>query len=267
MAPQNLGFQWEAVYISSSISNFEGKLKRKFGIPKWHWLKSRKKRAVFFGLYNTVDYCRFLWHSGERTVFWCGSDILNLEKRELWQGVLNIPRATHICENGVEHGALALMGIQSEVRPCLFEPLSDTGIHYSHSETPHVFLTCHKGREEEYGVNTVLNMAPLVPEVTFHIYGIEGEDTANVRYHGRVPNERFNEEIKEYQAALRLNEFDGFAETLAKSIILGQWPITKIYYTGMTYVETKEDLVVALRDLKTKYESNPSRSYWLEALA
>jgi membrane protein required for beta-lactamase induction len=39
-----------------------------------------------------------------------------------------------------------------------------------------------------------------------------------------------NEEIKEMQGALRLTAFDGFSEILAKSLLMGQYPVSLIEY-------------------------------------
>ena len=122
-------------------------------------------------------------------------------------------------------------------------------------------------------------IAWAVPDVTFHIYGTSKEiwhytsnpsilfnmeTPINVIYHGKVSNEQFDEEIKSYQAGLRLNDFDGFAEVLAKSVLMGQWPISRISYPWITHASDITSLVQELNSLKDKKEPNlEGRKYWL----
>jgi hypothetical protein len=42
-----------------------------------------------------------------------------------------------------------------------------------------------------------------------------------------------NEEIRVMPGALRLTAFDGFSEILAKSVLMGQWPVSLIEYPHM----------------------------------
>lgn len=278
--------KWQAIYISTSISNWKDKLQRKFRLPEWHFLKSRGKSAVFFGMYNPVDYFRLMWHKGPKTVFWCGSDILNLQNRPVWQKIIAKIPASHICENVVEAEGLKEMGISPDkVKPCLFDDMSNIEVSFKPSKKPHVYLCIQPLREREYGLELIeTNMARACPEVTFHVYGkskpfhevwwedgiLHNRDYAhhpNIVYHGKVPNEQFNEEIKDYQAALRMNEFDGFSEVLAKSILIGQYPISRIPYPkGIDSYQTTEELVVLLEDLKNKRKPNPEVRRWQQIL-
>lgn len=261
--------KWKAFYCSTSVANFRDGLQRKFKTPEWHWLKHSFKPAVFFGLYNPVDYFRFLWHRGEKMVFWCGGDILNLKRRKVWQKVLNLARAKHVCENQVEYDALKEMGIESEIRPCLIDAIETNEIAFLRRFSTHVYLCAHNGREDEYGVSEIEAIAPRLPSVIFHIYGVDGRSKSpNVKYHGFVSPEVFNYDIRHYQAALRLNSFDGFSEILARSAILGQYPISRIQYPFMDHAPDTDTLVAMLRLLSAKSEPNyVARAYWIQELA
>lgn len=239
------------------------------------------KSAVFFGMYNWVDYWRFLWHRGPKTVFWCGSDILNLQKRPRWQKILAQASAHHICENVIEERALSEMGIEcSEVKPCLFDSMKGIRKSFKPSKAPHVYLCIQPGREGEYGLWTLMEVFNQVPDVMFHIYGgtdifktgyreirCYWPDFKNVIFHGKVPNEQFNGDIKNFHAALRLNEFDGFSEILAKSVLMGQYPISRIPYPHMDSYETIDELVILLKQLKNKKRPNPATEKWRKILA
>lgn len=195
-------------YCSSSIANFYPKLKAYLKLEDYDWQKHRNDRVIFFGLYHWKDYLRFLTHKGPKKVFWCGSDILNLVKHPFWEFLISQADAKHYCENFVERDLLMFHNIVSEVRPMLFDDPDKYQICYKWSDNPRWFATYHKGREQEYGFQWHPNI--------FFLENYSEDD--------------FNEKIKEFQGAIRFNEFDGFAETLAKSVLMGQYPISKISY-------------------------------------
>lgn len=249
------------VCISSSIDNFRDKILGKYGRNVWS-IATLRNPTVFFGMYHWVDYLRLAVHRGFKEVFWCGSDILNLSKRPFWQFVIRKIHAAHTCENEVEQKMLASMGIHARVAPRMFDTLFKPEICYQHSKKPHVFLTTHEDR-----VNYAEKYAPEVSDVTFHVYGIEGSSHDNVVYHGKVSNEQFNTEIRNYQAALRPEPFDGFSESVAKSILLGQYPITGIKYSFIEHGGTDKQIISHLNNLKAKTSSNRAGfNHWLKIL-
>lgn len=93
------------------------------------------------------------------------------------------------------------------------------------SKTPQVYMTCNEGRETEYGVPQVLEKAKELPEITFHIYGINGQNTENVIYHGWIEEEQMDKEIKNFQGCIRVIRHDGFSQTAMKSMLMGQYII------------------------------------------
>lgn len=255
-------------HCSSSIGNFQEKLDRRLKLPRWSW-RSIFRPALFVGLYHEGDYLRFLSHRGQRRILWCGADILALQKRGTLRWMIAHARAQHFCENEREREHLLRMGIVAEVIPMIFDDPEQFMEHYEPSERPHVYLTAHQGRGGEYGVHLVEFMAPKVPEVTFHIYGISGSSVSpNVRYHGIVPSPQFDQEIRSYQACLRTNHFDGFSETLAKSVLLGQYPITMCnQYPDIAYASSAQQCVRLLSLLSTKQSPNTEAAQrWCERL-
>lgn len=192
-------------------------------------------------------------------------------KKPFWRWILPLNKTKHICENRVEQELLSKIGIFTPtVQPCLVDYLSDVEVSFTPSETPHVYLCVHSGREKEYGVGLIERIAPSVPDIVFHIYGTMGVSFSirNIWYHGNVSDEQFNESIKKYQAALRLNVFDGFAETLAKSAVMGQYPISAIAYPHITHTTTLRTLIEALEALKKKKKPNlETRNYWKKELS
>jgi hypothetical protein len=251
------------IAISSSISNFRTKLLKRYSDYKLWKFAGIFSPTIFFGLYHIGDYLRFVLHRGRRTVFWCGADILAL-KRSPWQFIIPKFKAHHYCENEVEQDVLSWMGIEAEVHPMIFADPKDYEISFRPSFFPHVFMSLHHGREEEYGLYMLGLASVMVPEVTFHIYGdvYQAPVGHNFVYHGKVSEAQFNDEIKGYHASIRLNTFDGFAETTAKSILLGQYPITSIPYPLIDQAPDEVTLIDKLKALTTKMRPNPSRDYW-----
>ena len=258
----------KCIAVSSSIENFREKLQRKYP-DRYMWNAFVPFfPTIFFGAYHWVDYLRIWLHFGKRTIFWCGSDIMYLGLSPFGQWIIRGIKADHVCENAIEQVRLERMGIQARLHPMLFDHEAlKLPISYKQSKKPDVFLTSHPDGES-YGVGIVESIAQKVPGVTFHIFGIYGRTHDNVIYHGLVSNERFNAQISQYQGALRLNDFDGFSESVAKSLIMGQYPISKIYYPHTTYIANNEQLIEALNDLKNKKKPNvEGRNYWLEKLS
>ena len=242
------------IRVSSSIENFKTKLEKKYAdYETWKWTRAYSK-TIFFGTYHWADYVRLLIHRGPRTVVWCGGDILNLRKSWWLPLIVNI-KAIHYCENEVEALSLRRLGIDPIIKPLYFDDIDGVGITYLSSKLPQVYLTAHPGREEEYGVYLVEKIAHKV-DVLFHIFGVDGESHDNIIYHGEVETRYFDEMIKHYQGALRLNAFDGFSETLAKSLLMGQYPISRIDYPFVSTFTDEKSLIDELNMLQFNKEPN-----------
>ena len=166
---------------------------------------------------------------------------------------------------------LASLRIESQICPSFLGNVDDFPITYKHSDKPNVFISGHPDREDEYGFSLVKKIADEVPECTFHLYGSDNwgyaEGKKNVIYHGRVPKEQFNKEIRDFQCGLRLNKSDGASEIMVKSVLNGGYPITFLQYPMVDNFQTKEELIRLLKDLKNKKEPNlKARKYYYETL-
>ena len=261
------------IRISSSISNFREKLLSRTRLQEYTF-KNLFEETVFFGCYHPIDYLKFIFHFGNKKVVWCGGDITNLNKSIFWRKIIRWIPSSHLCENYGEYKLLKKCGIKARVRPLFFDKPENFPVSFTPSENPHVFITAHSGREEEYGLGILYRISQFLPKVTFHIYGSERpgnlqlEDyQENIVFHGRVPTEQFDEEIKSYQSCLRLNSFDGFGESLAKSALMGQYPISVILYPFISYAKNEEFIIKYLQELKDKKEPNyVASNYWHKKL-
>ena len=203
--------------------------------------------TVFMGLYGLPDFYSLWRHKGKKWVFWCGTDIthfLNGYWLEEGGGTRIDPKALaewinknceNWVENEVEQQALAGIGIEAQVCPSFLGDVTKFEVSYQWSERPKLYTSCSGDNFELYGWDKIPKLALDNPNIEFHLYGssdfyVPATNIQNVFFHGRVPKEQMNEEIKGMQGALRLTEMDGFSEIIAKSLLMGQYPISLIEY-------------------------------------
>ena len=241
---------------SSSVNNWEERIRP--------WAAKRPSDSFwFFGIYHWGDILRFALKPGKKTIFWCGSDILALTPLKAWF----IRKAEHRCENAVEQITLYNFRIYATIQPVFFGDPTKFRPTFNPSRKVHAYLCAHEGREEEYGVNKVLKKAKDLPSVIFHVYGVEPKETPpeNVIFHGRVSEEQFNRDIPFYHIALRFNEFDGFSDVLAKSVLLGQFQYSAIKYPHM--FSGKQWAKYMRFAVKAKKHNQQAWEYWHHTLS
>lgn len=236
-------------HISSSIANFKENLSKRYSdYGAFRWFS--KDPTIFFGAYHVGDYLRIFFHRGRATIFWCGSDILALTPLK----ALIASKCEHVCENGVEQLALSRFDIFATVHPMLFDDPSKYHVTYERSDRPTVWMTYHKGRENDYGKDRFMRLAMKCPEVNF------------VAYSGGIPREEFDRRTATHQATIRLNEFDGFSENLAKAALRGQYMYSVIPYPDCESIVSDEELIASLKELRNQNVPHET-SYWCEMLS
>ena len=253
--------------VSSSLPQFKERAERTWGLKPWEGVNDPDNELLFFGLYHERDYAVFDNFKGKKFVFWGGGDIVRLvEDYERKRILKNHPDTEHFCENEIEAINLRNAGIEPKVVPSFLDDINKYQPIFKEGKKK-VWMCAHVEREEEYGIPLAIRMAELYQEIEFHIYGVDGESTKNVIYHGHIPEEQLNEEIKDYHCGFRPNHHDGFSEVTAKSILLGQYPISKIEYPHVMTYKTEQDLKNCFDSLLTKTEPNlEARKYWVSVL-
>jgi len=261
--------------VSSSIASFREKAEKIWRLEP-RQIDDFTSDVFFFGLYHLSDWETFMKCKGKRYVCWAGGDVRNLlmgyafsdgielEKSKLfsclnWHKIFKIHKAEHFVENKDEQKKLARLGIKAKIVPTFLEDINNFPVCYKPADKPNVYISARKGQEKEYGVYTIQKIAPKLPNHTFHIYGVDGKNTKNIIFHGNIPLEQFNSEIKGYQIALRLNVSDGFSEILSKGILLGQICITRIKYPLINNYKTEKQLI---KLLKTARPNLKAREYY-----
>jgi hypothetical protein len=257
-------------YCSPSVINFKEKLESVWKLQEWQGVVDEPNQdVVFFGLYIKPDYDAYWVHTGKKYVFWCGSDITNLlNEWEFQRRVRLFPDAEHYCENEVEQKELASVGIKAKIVQSFLDDIKKFPVSFKPSENPHVFMSGHPNREDEYGFGLAVKLAEKLPEFTFHLYGAGQRGRLNnIIFHGKVPEKDFNEEIKNYQIALRSNLHDGFSEILAKGILLGQVCVSRIKYPHILNYSNEEELIKILKEARFVKKPNiVGRNYYIKTL-
>jgi len=188
---------------------------------------NKMRPTLFLGLYFQRDYDVFTFHKGRRVVFWNGSDVLRMLGNMEWRECIKNHKAEHYCHNQQLKDELAEVGIDAKIMPLFFGRFEDYQQSYEQSDIVKAFMTVHAGREAEYGLNFMSKIIDEIDNFELHVYGIDGEDTDKIKYHGWVDERLQDAHIKKYQACIRLNKHDGMSQIICKSQLLGLACITK----------------------------------------
>lgn len=241
------------------------------------------KPTVFFGMYDLRDYLALWLHRGPAWVLWAGSDIMNLKNGFIfndgklkglskllkgnWWVLRILKKAKHWVENAKEGRALEELGLRlAGICPSFMG--NKRAYPVSFVPNKKFFVSCGRGRQVEYGFQTIENIAGRLPDVTFVLYGDDWKTKhPNVIVRGRVTNEEFNEEIKEMHGSIRLNEFDGASEVMVKSVLMGQYPIARVGHPLVDGYEDEEDLIEKIKNISKEIKPNIiARNYFLRIL-
>ncbi len=244
-----------------------------------YYYGDEEKPCVWFGLYGLPDFYTLWRHKGKKYILWAGSDIKHFENG-YWldeTGLIKLepqPLAEWInqncesyCENDAEYQKLLECGITSKIVPSYMGDVN-LPVSYVQSDRPCVYLSTGKDRELEYGFGIIEDIADKC-NVDFYLYGSDTWTSkhSNVFVRGRVDPKVMNEEIKNMQCGLRLNEFDGFSEITAKSVLWGQYPITVIPTPEIDCAQNKDELIKLLNNLQNKKSHNTmARNYYIKHL-
>jgi len=230
-----------------------------------------ERPTVFFGVYGLPDLMAVRQHKGRKAILWAGTDIAHLIQG-YWlddNGAYRVDpyqigawlnfAAENWCENEVEQAALRSVGIEARVGYSYLGDIDAMELSYAPSSVPKVYASVSGDNFAQYGWHEIEEIAPKYPDIQFHLFGNVTPwltKHKNVVVHGRVSKEKMNESIRGMQGALRLLAHDGFSEVLAKSVLMGQWPVSRIAYPHMLPV-------AELHTLKEKDQPNvEGREYY-----
>lgn len=254
------------IYYCEGMKFYGERAEKMLNMKRYDMVIDIEKPVFFEGLYFQEDYDAFYFHMGKKVVFWNGSDILRMLQNPEWIKVIKENPAKHLCSNEQEQKELKAVGINADVTPIFFGDIEKYQICFRPSKITKVYMNAHPEREEEYGVQNAIDAINKTEGIELHIYGIDGVSSIKVIYHGLIPEEDMDEQIKEYQGCLRLNDHDGMSQIVIKSILMGQYVISKKKLEGCMHANSEAELFYCLNELKTKTEPNNDRSIYLNIL-
>lgn len=256
------------VYYCEAMRVFgEGMIKH-HGYLRYNPETDLNEDVFFGGLYFPADYDAFRRHQGRSVVFWHGSDIWGILRSKEKGNIVRSKRAIHLCHNFGQLELLENAGLEAIVYPLFFGDLNKFQVSYHWSRNPNVYFNVLQNREKEYGISFIETAAQAVPYAKFHIYGCTGQpSTPNIIYHGFVPEDQMDEEIKEFQAGFQTVREIGFwiSQTCLKSALMAQYPMALYPVPGVLYSPNPGNLIDYIEDLAEKETPNRSvREYFLK---
>jgi hypothetical protein len=244
------------VYYSPGMERFGQNVERIYGFKRYSPLMDKDQHVFFQSLYFDEDYYTLENHRGSKHIFWNGSDVLRMLHNPAWKHIITQTPAKHSCQSKQLQDELQQADINATIRPVFFSDISKYKPSYKQSDKPHLYMVSHPQRDAEYGVEVIKRIALDMPDFTFHIYGNNGESTSNVIYHGDVDEDIMDLEIANMQGCIRINAHDGFSQTLIKSILMAQYPVSYLPIEGVTNVPTEARLIQELNAIKTYNKPN-----------
>lgn len=237
---------WQCRIAPSLGQGFEGTPETAWGVKPYYGFNDLP--CVFFGLYGLPDFYTFWRHNGPKAVLWAGSDIRNFlngywldDKGEIRLDPLAMAQwinqnCESYVENRVEQEALHNIGVHSLIVPSFLGKVDKFPVAYTYTGKIKLYTTVSGNDFKLYGWDKIPELANINPDVEFHLYGntifpfMDQAYPDNIVIHGRVSKQEMNAETRMMTGALRLTEFDGFSEIIAKSLLWGQWPVSLIEY-------------------------------------
>lgn len=262
--------KWQCRIAPTLGTGFDGTPNKCWGTKKY---VNNKDQTCFFGMYSFNDFISLWRHKGRKAILWAGTDIQYF-LRGYWldeEGKMKLnpfdlaswidTYCDNYVENDLEQSALRSVGIRSKVVPSF---LGDVNKYKISFKPGNKLYTSVSGNDFKlYGWDKIFKLAEDNPDIEFYLYGnttFFDISLPNVHMKGRVSQAQMNKEIKNMQGALRLTESDGFSEIIAKSVLMGQWPVSLIEYPHMLKLSE-------IRGILSQSEPNlEGRKYYLEKL-
>ncbi len=248
-----------------SLGDFEESPEKIWGVEPYD--PDGTDDCVFCGLYGLNDLHALWRYKGKKYVWFAGSDIRHLASN-YWlddTGEIRIDNKGICewinkncecwCENGVEHDKLLWLGIESKIAPSFLGHIERFPVEENRLERKRYYTSVSGDDFETYGWDKIKEFSRNNP-AEYHFYGndrlpawsfneLKSID-AKFIFHGKVPKEQMNEECKTMTGCIRMTEFDGFSEILAKSVLWGQKPISLIDYPFLHAENPREELLKTL---------------------
>jgi hypothetical protein len=242
------------VYYCEGMKFYGERMESVFGFR--HYSGDKEERLLFMGLYFQEDYDVYKEHTGQKIVFWNGSDVQRLLANKEWVEILKEHPGRHVCHNQQLYDELKSVGIEALIEPIFFAYVSDYKESYNLRKPLEVYINTHPGREAEYGVTEAVGALEGVEGVELYIYGIDGESRGNLHYMGWLEEEEADKKMSQHHVCLRLNRHDGLSQLVIKAALWGHHIISRMPIGGAFIIREVEDIKRKVKGLRTVKEPN-----------
>lgn len=184
---------------------------------------------------------------------WVGTDVLNARKA-YQEGCIDtelISVARHVCEVDWIKAELQEIGINAEILQIAYFP-DDLQLPPPLPQTFSVLFYMGTGREKFYGLDKLIQLAGLFPNIPIRIVGASKCSLPlplNVKLLGWVRD--MDSEYRNSVLSLRLPEHDGLSFSVLEPLAYGRYVGYVYEFTGTKKVSTLEDIAAYVRDLST----------------
>ena len=191
------------ISVSDAVRNFKTKMVEKYNLNEY---LDTNTPTVFFGMYNENDYKKFLRHTGQKIIIWCGTDALNAKKNKHWWDELK--KTVNISMSSFIYKSLSFCGIDSNIVPIVptkttlnVKPKGDNIYWYYNSD----------GKRDFYGGKIINQIKKLT---NYNI--IEAKFNS-------FDNDKISEVYESCFLGLRLTNHDGLPNTVVEMGLMGRY--------------------------------------------
>lgn len=203
---------------------------------------------------RTFDWA-FFWKK-KVMMTWAGTDVTKARKvKNVNKKYLN--EAEHYCESPWLQEELKLVGIDAEILYFTNFEHSDNINYPDNSGQLTVLSYISKGREVYYGIERIMKLAKLFPNISFRVAGTDGEGfetPENLVCLGWVKD--MKKEFEKAHITMRLIEHDGFPNFVCESMLYRK----HVFYTNpmneCVYVKNDDHAAQELAKYQEKFKLN-----------
>ena len=156
---------------------------------------------------------------------WHGSDVLTLQAG-IKNGTFEKKYIEHaVCATDASwlQQELQDAGVKAALHPFKYVEASVSGASF---KSKSVVSYLGEGKEKFYGIEYILQLAKLHPDIHFHLTGTKGSSVnapSNVHFYGWVSKTEMQALLNEHPIYLRLTEHDGYALSVMEAIANGNY--------------------------------------------
>jgi len=163
-----------------------------------------------------------------------------------------IKNSTYLCEVNWIQEELKTIGIQAKIAPIMVYEKNITPKQFDNFS---VLTYMSKGREDFYGMDTLIVLAKALPDVTFKIAGISDCNQSvpkNIFFLGWI---NMLEELQQSTCYIRNAKHDGLAISVLEALSLGRVVFYNNQFPYVNYFQSDRDLIAKIKTVKDDFDN------------